>query len=125
MEPDIKTFGTTVAVCEGPCWNFALQVVARATGQILELNSVVGNAAITACGSAKSWETALAFMQRTCKCCLKSDAVTCNAAISACAGTLNGRASAVAFAWAFAMPLLHAMLHGALEPDVVTYSAAL
>ncbi|CAE8629285.1 unnamed protein product [Polarella glacialis] len=127
IETSIVSLGSAVCACEaGAHWTGALQLLmtaqsGRFKGKLCwESNTVIGNAAVSACGSAGQWVTALAlvaglFFSSVSR--VQPDIITCNACISACGKMAQ---------WTQAVHLLGSSFpRHQLMPDVVTCNACI
>lgn len=98
-------------------WVTALEVLGTMVLSGVLPNVVTSSAAIKACGSGQFWEASVCFFEALARAALRPNAVTCNTLLSTCGGGEGWGPNVQA--------LFVDMRGGVIEPDVVTYGAAM
>jgi len=153
VEVNVIGFNSVLSACE-KCseWQDAMELLTQAPQRGLVPDGITYNAVLSACDKGKQWQLALHILKLLEECQLQADDISCNAAISACAKgdqwqralvlfmdfeflasskrdliTYNAAMNAMARGgqWLLALAFLARMHHEMLEPDQISFNAAL
>ncbi|CAJ1417026.1 unnamed protein product [Effrenium voratum] len=135
LQEDVISHNAVISACEkGGLWERALAVLARMRSRRVRATEVTRSAVVSACATARRWREALwalrALRPRRGSHDFEASANAANAANAASAANAanaatNAGISACARAWDSALQLLRHMPAEALQPDLVSFNAAL